>query len=64
MKERHGEATEVLSCLFRSGRSENSLFFLRFIVFFNMAKFLSIFAQVMMSEANGTNYDRYICYRP
>ena len=34
---------------------------------FNMAKFcqiLTLFVQVMMSEASGTNYDGYIRYRP
>ena len=35
----------------------------QFFVFFNMAKFcqiLTLFAQVIMTEASGTNYDGYI----
>ena len=66
MMEKHIEAIEALHCTFSSRRGENSLVFLRFFVFFNMAKFgqiLTLFAQVMTSEANGTNYDGYIRYR-
>ena len=61
---------KVPSCTFSDKARRNSLVFLMvlsFYVFFNMAKFcqiLTLFAQVMMSEANGTNYDGYIRYRP
>ena len=48
---------------FATGCGENSLVFkIVFFVFFNMAKFcqiLTLFTQVMTSEANGTNYDGY-----
>ena len=48
-----------------TGRSENSLGFLRFFVFFNLAQFhyiLTLFTQVMVSKASvakasATNYD-------
>ena len=61
----HIEATEVPHCTFsnRARRGENSLVF----VFFNVAKFrqiLTLFAQVMTSEANGADYGGYIRYRP
>ena len=60
----HIEATEVPHCTF-SSRARRKLTFLK--VFFNMAKFcqiLTLFAQVMTSEANGANYGGYIRYRP
>ena len=50
-----------------TGRGENSVVFNGFFVFFNVAKFcqiLTLFAQVMTSEANGANYGGYIRYRP
>ena len=43
-----------------TGRGENSLVFLRFFVFFNLAQFhhiLTLFTQVMVSKASVTNYD-------
>ena len=63
----HIEATEAPNCTF-SNRAQRKLtgFFMVF-VFFNMAKFyqiLTLFAQVMTSEANGANYGGYIRYRP
>ena len=64
----HIEATEAPHCTF-SNRALRKLtvFFKMVFLFFNMAKFgqiLTLFAQVMTSEANGANYGGYICYRP
>ena len=64
MMKKHIEAIEAPHCTF-SSRAWQKL--TGFFVFFNMAKFgqiLTLFAQVMTSEANGTNYGGYICYRP
>ena len=64
MVKMHIEATEAPHCTF-SSRARRKL--TGFFVFFNMAKFcqiLTLFAQVMTSEANGTNYGGYIRYRP
>ena len=64
----HIEATEAPHCTFSNGaRRKLTGFLMFFFVFFNMAKFcqiLTLFAQVMTSEANGANYGGYIRYRP
>ena len=63
----HIEATEAPHCTFSSRARRKLTGFLWFFVFFNMAKFcqiLTLFAQVMTSEANGANYGGYIRYRP
>ena len=55
----HIEATEVLHCTFSNRARRKLTGFLWFFVFFNVAKFrqiLTLFAQVMTSEANGANY--------
>ena len=60
----HIEATEMPHCTFSDRARRNSLVFVWFFVFFNMAKFcqiLTLFAQVMTS---GANYGGYIRYRP
>ena len=66
----HIEATEAPHCTFSSrARRKLTGFFSRhgFLYSSIMAKFcqiLTLFAQVMTSEANGTNYGGYIRYRP
>ena len=60
MVKMHIEATEAPHCTLATGHGENSLFFLRFFVFFNLAQFHHIFllfAQVMVSKASVTNYE-------
>ena len=59
MKIRH-EATEVPPCTFSDRARQNSLIFLWFLY----SSIWLLFAQVMASEANGTNYDGYIRYKP
>ena len=66
MMKMHIEATEAPHCTFSSRARQKLTGFLWFFVFFNMAKFcqiLTLFAQVMTSEANGANYGGYIRYR-
>ena len=63
----HIEATEAPHCTFSNRARRKLTGFLMVFVFFSMAKFcqiLTLFAQVMMSEANGANYGGYIRYRP
>ena len=67
MVKMHIEATEVPHCTFSNRARRKLSLFLMVFVFFNMAKFcqiLTLFAQVMTSEANGANYGGYIRYRP
>ena len=63
----HIEATEMPHCTFSNRARRKLTGFLMVFVFFNMAKFcqiLTLFTQVMTSEANGANYGGYIRYRP
>ena len=55
----HREATEV-PALWQGAAKTNS--FLYSSIWLN--QILTLFAQVMTSEANGTNYDGYVRYRP